>query len=180
MEYWSGLLKCSWSIRGSDRRIKYYLPGFRTHTIFYWWSQLIVCFQFVVVVAVVQSSSNIWLCNHMDCTTPGFPGPHHPPELNQLHIHWIGDSIQLSHPLSSPSLSEEKKFTYPLPFPVSQLFTSGGQSIGASASASILPMSIQCWFPLRLTGLIKKGNFRCNNNINVSRCLEIYMYRKQF
>ena len=39
-------------------------------------------------------------------------------------------------------------------FPVSWLFTSGGQSIGASASASILPMNIQGWFPLRLTGLI--------------------------
>ena len=39
-------------------------------------------------------------------------------------------------------------------FPVSQLFTSGGQSIGASASASILPMNIQGWFPLGLTGLI--------------------------
>ena len=39
-------------------------------------------------------------------------------------------------------------------FPMSQLFTSGGQSTGASASASILPMNIQCWFPLGLTGLI--------------------------
>ena len=39
-------------------------------------------------------------------------------------------------------------------FPVSQFFTSGGQSIGASASASILPMNIQGWFPLGLTGLI--------------------------
>ena len=39
-------------------------------------------------------------------------------------------------------------------FPVSQVFTSGGQSIGASASASVLPMNIQEWFPLGLTGLI--------------------------
>ena len=39
-------------------------------------------------------------------------------------------------------------------FPVSQFFTSGGQSIGVSASASILPMNIQDWFPLILTGLI--------------------------
>ena len=39
-------------------------------------------------------------------------------------------------------------------FPMSWLFTSGGQSIGASASASVLPMNIQGWFPLRLTGLI--------------------------
>ena len=39
-------------------------------------------------------------------------------------------------------------------FPVSRLFTSGGQSIRASASASDLPMNIRGWFPLRLTGLI--------------------------
>ena len=39
-------------------------------------------------------------------------------------------------------------------FPISQLFKSGGQSIGASASASVLPMNIQDWFPLGLTGLI--------------------------
>ena len=46
-------------------------------------------------------------------------------------------------------------------FPVSQLFTSGGQSIGASASASVLPMNIQGWFPLGLTGLsslLSKGD----------------------
>ena len=39
-------------------------------------------------------------------------------------------------------------------FPVSQLFTSAGQSIGTSASASVLPINIQGWFPLGLTGLI--------------------------
>ena len=39
-------------------------------------------------------------------------------------------------------------------FPVSWLFVSGGQNIGASASASVLPMNIQGWFPLGLTGLI--------------------------
>ena len=39
-------------------------------------------------------------------------------------------------------------------FPVNQLFVSGGRSIGASASASVLPMNIQGWFPLGLTGLI--------------------------
>ena len=40
------------------------------------------------------------------------------------------------------------------PFLISQLFTSGGQSIGASASASVLPMNIQGWFPLGWTGWI--------------------------
>ena len=51
--------------------------------------------------------------------------------------------------LSSPALGS---------FPMSQLFTSGGQSIGASALATVLPMNIQDWFPLGLTGLNKSFN----------------------
>ena len=44
--------------------------------------------------------------------------------------------------------------SFPGSFPLSQFFASGGQSIGVSASASVLPMNIQDWFPLGLTGLI--------------------------
>ena len=43
------------------------------------------------------------LCNCMDCTTPGFPVHHQLPELAQTHVHWVGDAIQPSHLLSSPS-----------------------------------------------------------------------------
>ena len=43
------------------------------------------------------------LCNSMDCSTPGFPVFHHIPELAQTHVHGVGDAIQPSHPLSSPS-----------------------------------------------------------------------------
>ena len=53
-------------------------------------------------------------------------------------------------------------------FPVSQLFPSGGQSVGASASASVLPMNIQGWFPLGLTGLISlqsKGLWRVFSSV---------------
>ena len=39
----------------------------------------------------------------MDWSTPGFPVQHHLPELTQTHVHWVGDAIQPSHPLSSPS-----------------------------------------------------------------------------
>ena len=39
----------------------------------------------------------------MDCSTPGFPVLHHLPEFTQAHVHWVGDAIQPSHPLSSPS-----------------------------------------------------------------------------
>ena len=43
------------------------------------------------------------LCGPMDCSMPGFPVLHHLPELAQTHVHWVGDAIQPSHPLSSPS-----------------------------------------------------------------------------
>ena len=39
----------------------------------------------------------------MDCSTPGLPVHHQLPELTQTHVHWVGDVIQPSHPLSSPS-----------------------------------------------------------------------------
>ena len=57
-------------------------------------------------------------------------------------------------------------------FPMSQYLTSGGQSIGDSASASVLPMNIQDWFPLRLTGLISlqsKGLSRVFLNTTVQK-----------
>ena len=57
-------------------------------------------------------------------------------------------------------------------FPVSQLFTTDGQSIGASASASVLPMNIQGWFPLGWTGLISlqsKGLSRVLSNTTVQK-----------
>ena len=57
-------------------------------------------------------------------------------------------------------------------FPVSQLFTSGGQSIVASASASVLPMNIQGWFPLGLTDLISfqsKGLSRVFSSTTVQK-----------
>ena len=43
------------------------------------------------------------LCNPMDCSTPGFPVLHCLPELAQIHVHWVSNAIQPSHPLSSPS-----------------------------------------------------------------------------
>ena len=43
------------------------------------------------------------LCDPMDCSTPGLPVHHQLPELAQTHVHRVGDAIQPSHPLSSPS-----------------------------------------------------------------------------
>ena len=51
-------------------------------------------------VVVVPLLSHVWLCDLLDCSMPGFPVLHHFPEFAQTHVHWVGDAIQLSHPLS--------------------------------------------------------------------------------
>ena len=66
-------------------------------------------------------------------------------------------SSQWCHPTISSSVvpfSRLQSFPASRSFPLSQFFTSGGQSIGVSASASVLPVNSQDWFPLGLTGLI--------------------------
>ena len=90
----------------------------------------------------------------MYCSTPVLPVLHYVPEFSQTHVHWVGDATQWSHPLSSPSPPDLNLSQHESLFQMSQLFTSGGQSTGASASASVLPMDIQSWLPLGLTGLI--------------------------
>ena len=118
------------------------------------------------VVIVVQSLSCLTLCDPMDCSTPGFPVLHHLPGLAQTHVHptiW-SSVIPISSCLQSFPASGS--------FPMSQFFISGGQSIGVSASASVLPMNIQDWFPLVLTGLISsqsKGLSRVFSNITVQK-----------
>ena len=79
---------------------------------------------------------------------------YHLPEFSQVHVHWIGYAIQWSQPLSPTFSSCPQSFPTSGSFPMSWLFTSGGQSIGASASPSVFPINIQDWFPLQLTGLI--------------------------
>ena len=91
-----------------------------------------------LVISPVQSFSRVrpTLCNPVDCSTPGFPVHHQLLEFTQTRVHWVSDAIQPRHPLSSPSTPT---------FNLSQhrglfkwvSFTSGGQSTGVSASASI-------------------------------------------
>ena len=49
------------------------------------------------------AQSCLTLCNHMDCSAPGLPVHHQLLEFTQTHVHRVGDAIQPSHPLSSPS-----------------------------------------------------------------------------
>ena len=83
---------------------------------------------------------------------PGFLVLHHLAEPAQTHVHWVGDAIQPSRPLIIPFSSCPQSFPASGSFLISQLFASGGQSIRASASASVLPVNFQDWFPLGLTG----------------------------
>ena len=90
----------------------------------------------------------------MDCSMPGLPVPNRLLEFAQVHVHWIGNAIQVSYPLtpSSPSalnLSQHQGLF--------QWVGSSHQVVKTSEpspSASVLPMNIQGWFTLELTGLI--------------------------
>ena len=93
------------------------------------------------------------LCNPMNCSMPGLPVHHQLPEFTQTYVHWVGDPIQPSHPLV-PFSSCLQSYSASWSFQMSQLFASGGQRIGVSASTSVLPMNIQDWSPLGWTGWI--------------------------
>ena len=134
-----------------------------------YWS--IVDLQFSQFSSVAQPCST--LCDPMDCNTPGLPVHHQLLEFTQTHVHWVSDAIQPSHPLSSLSppafnLSQHQGlFQW-----VSQFFASGGQSIGVSASASVLPGNTQDWSPLGWTGWISlqsKGLSRVFSNTTVQK-----------
>ena len=87
------------------------------------------------------------LQDSIDNSTPVSPVPHHLLEFAQVHVHWVGDAIQPSHPLSPSS---------PSAFSLSQHQVFSSESAlclrWPSVSASVLPKSIQGWFPLGLTG----------------------------
>ena len=109
---------------------------------------------FCFVVVIVQLLSHAWLF-----ATPWTAA-------HQAFLPWLSPRVYLNlcllsqwcHPTISfsatPFSSCPQFFPASGSFPLSQFFTSGGQSTGASASVSVLPMNIQHWFPLALPGLI--------------------------
>ena len=109
------------------------------------------------------------LCDPMDCSTPGFPIFTTSQRLLKL---MSIESVMPSNHLILCCLFSSCLQSFPASgsFPVSGLFASDVQSIGASASASVLSMNIQGWFPLGLTGLISllsKGLSRVFSNTTV-------------
>ena len=117
----------------------------------------------------------------VNCSILGFPVLHHLLEFAQTHVHQVGDAISPSHPLSSPFSSCLQSFPASGSFLMSQFFALGGQIIGALAS--VLPMNIQGWFPLGLTGLISlwsKGTLKSllqqhNSKASILQCSAFFM-----
>ena len=83
------------------------------------------------------------------------PGPSPTPGVypNSCALSWWSSSVM-------PFFSHLQSFPASGSFPMSRFFTSDGQTIGVSASASVLPMNIQCWFPLGLTDLAVQGTLK--------------------
>ena len=108
----------------------------------------------------------------MDCSMPGFPVHHQLPELTQTHVHQVSDIYPTISSSVIPFSSCLHSFPASGSFPVSKFFPLGAQSIGVSASASILPMNIQDWFPLGWTGWISlqsKGLSRVFSNTTIQK-----------
>ena len=117
-----------------------------------------------------DTQSCLTLCDPMNRSTPGLPVHHQLLEFTQTLVHWVGDAIQPSHLLSSPFSSCPQSLPASESFPLTQLFAWGGQSIGVSALASVLPKNTQGWSPSECTGWISlqsKGLSRVFSNTTV-------------
>ena len=101
----------------------------------------------------VQSLSHVWFWDSMDCSMPAFPVLHYLLKFAKLRS--VVSVISFNHLiLDPPFLLLAQSFPASGSFSMNMLFASGGQSTGASASATVLPINIQCLFSLGLTSLI--------------------------
>jgi len=115
------------------------------------WETVVLSWFSQSVSSVAQSC--LTLCDPMGCSMPGLPVRHQLLEFTQIHVHWVDYAIQPSSSVV-PFSSCLQSFPASGSFPMSQLFASGGQSIGVSALASVLPKNTQDWSPLGWTGWI--------------------------
>ena len=128
-----------------------------------WWLVILSIFSYTFSFqfsSVTQSRPT--LCDPMDCSMSGFPVYHQLPKLAQIHVHWVGDAIQKSHPMPSPSsptfnLSQHQRLFQWVVLSV------GWPKYCSFSSASDFLMNIQDWLPLELTDWISlqsKGLWR--------------------
>ena len=140
----------------------------------YWWSSplCVVCWEFWSWRDIQFSHSVVsdsfrphgWQYTRLPCPSPA------PKACSDLSL--LSQWCHLTISTSVIPSSGLKSFPASGSFPVSQFFASGGQSIRTSASASVLPMNMQGWFPLGLTGLVSllsKGLSRVFSNTTVKR-----------
>ena len=112
------------------------------------------------------------LCDPMNHSTPGLPVHHQLPKSTQSHIHWVGDAIQPSHPLLSPSPIALNLSQHQGLFKWVSSLHQVAKVLEFQASTSVLPMNTQDWSPLGWTGWISlqsKGLSRVFSNTTVQR-----------
>ena len=119
-----------------------------------YWEDRLWSYMYVLVAVIVQLLSCVRLCNPMDCSTPGFPVHHQFLELAQTHVCRVGDTVQPSRALSSPSppavsLSQHQMGLFQWVSSLHQVV----KVLELQALASVHPVNIQDWLPLGLTGL---------------------------
>ena len=124
---------------------------------------------FSVQFSLSVVSPSLWP-HGLQHTRPPCPSPTPRVYSNSCPLsQWCRPTISSS---VSPFFSHLQSFPASGSFQMSQFFASGGQSIGVSASASVLPMNIQDWFPLGWTGwisLLSKGLSRAFSNTTVQK-----------
>ena len=143
-----------------------------THIQTLWFENAYIKLTANTVISSIQSFSHVWLfvtpwtaACQASCPSPTLGACSNSCPLNL----WCHPTISSSVMLFSSHL---QSFSASGSFQMSQFFTSGGQSIGASASASVLPMNIQDWSPLGWTGWISlqsKGLSRVPSNTTVQK-----------
>ena len=129
------------------------------------------CFLLHIFWDIIITIYDSTLCDLMNCSPPGFAVHHYLLDFAQIHLsRWC-------HPTISPSVTPFSSCPQSFPasgsFPMSQLFASGGQGIGTSASASVVPVNIEGWFPLELTvliSLLSKDNYISGVIVSGSWC----------
>ena len=120
----------------------------------------------------VQLLNRAQLCDPMNHSMPGLPVHHQLPEFTQTHVHQVGDAIQPSHPLSSPSPPALNPSQHQSLFQWVNSSHEVAKLLGVSALASFLPKKSQGWSPSQWTGWISlqsKGLSRVFYNTTVQK-----------